>query len=259
MAPIRRYVRITKYSVLECRIFLDNPTLGESWLLNPRTEVLSRVMKSVFPLITPKLREEYERNDFEVTVFLTDSRSRHSLLTKQRNFYNPNKKEIKSNSTKLLGTTTDDGVTDNLNEAVITIEEEECSESEICLHDLPEADRNSSSKSIDEFAGVNSGQQRKSKRTRDARSIGSASSDVEPSSKRLKDQDSFGSREEPEEKKMAIRTTYEGFTIYGRVLCLIVRRRDSSGKTSTKQVNQATMENWISSTQPSFENEELSK
>lgn len=62
MAPIRRYVRITKYSVLECRIFLDNPTLGESWLLNPRTEVLSRVMKSVFPLITPKLREEYDRS-----------------------------------------------------------------------------------------------------------------------------------------------------------------------------------------------------
>ncbi len=28
MAPIRRYLRITKYSVLECRIYLDNPTLA---------------------------------------------------------------------------------------------------------------------------------------------------------------------------------------------------------------------------------------
>lgn len=194
-----------------------------------------------------------------MTVFLTDSRSRHSLLTKQKHFYNPNKQEIKSNSTKLLGNATDDSVTDNLDEAVIAIEEEECSESEIHLHDLPEADTNSSSKSIDEFAGVDSRQLRKSKRTRDTRSFESASSDFEPSSKRQKDLGSLGSRDEPEEKKLAIRTTYEGFTIYGRVLCLIVRRRDNSGNSSIEKINQATMENWISSTQPSFENEESAK
>lgn len=61
MAPIRRYLRITKYSVLECRIYLDNPALAQGWLLNPRNPVLPRVIESVRPLVLPKLREERER------------------------------------------------------------------------------------------------------------------------------------------------------------------------------------------------------
>lgn len=62
MAPIRRYLRITKYSVLECRIYLDNPALAQSWLLNPRDPILPRVIDSVRPLVLPKLREERERS-----------------------------------------------------------------------------------------------------------------------------------------------------------------------------------------------------
>jgi hypothetical protein len=61
MAPIRRYLRITKYSVLECRIYLDNPSLAENWLLNSRNPILPRVIESVRPLVLPKLREENER------------------------------------------------------------------------------------------------------------------------------------------------------------------------------------------------------
>ena len=61
MAPVRRYLRITKYSVLECRIYLDNPALASSWLLHPRSPVLPRVIESVRPLILPKLREESDR------------------------------------------------------------------------------------------------------------------------------------------------------------------------------------------------------
>lgn len=62
MAPIRRYLRITRYSVLECRIYLDNPALAHTWLLNPRNPVLPRVIESVRPLVLPKLREERERS-----------------------------------------------------------------------------------------------------------------------------------------------------------------------------------------------------
>jgi hypothetical protein len=62
MAPIRRYLRISKYSVLECRIYLDNPALAHSWLLNPRDPVLPKVIESVRPLVLPKLREERERS-----------------------------------------------------------------------------------------------------------------------------------------------------------------------------------------------------
>lgn len=61
MAPIRRYLRITKYSVLEVRIYLDNPALAQTWLLHPRHNVLPRVIEAVRPLVLPKLREERER------------------------------------------------------------------------------------------------------------------------------------------------------------------------------------------------------
>lgn len=61
MAPIRRYVRISKYSVLECRIFLENPADGPRWLLNTQNPALSRVFEAVRPLILPKLREENQR------------------------------------------------------------------------------------------------------------------------------------------------------------------------------------------------------
>ena len=61
MAPIRRYLRITQYSVLEVRIYLDDPTLAKPWLLNSRDPVLPRVIESVRPLVLPKLREENER------------------------------------------------------------------------------------------------------------------------------------------------------------------------------------------------------
>jgi hypothetical protein len=61
MAPIRRYVRISKYSVLECRIFLENPADAPRWLLNAQDPALARVFEAVRPLILPKLREENER------------------------------------------------------------------------------------------------------------------------------------------------------------------------------------------------------
>lgn len=61
MAPIRRYLRISKYSVLECRIFLENPADGQRWLLNSSDPALPRVIAAVKPLVLPKLREENQR------------------------------------------------------------------------------------------------------------------------------------------------------------------------------------------------------
>ena len=61
MAPIRRYLRITKYSVLQVRVYLDEPALAETWLLNPRDPVMPRIIQAVRPLVLPKLREENER------------------------------------------------------------------------------------------------------------------------------------------------------------------------------------------------------
>lgn len=77
---------------------------------------------------------------------------------------------------------------------------------------------------------------------------GSADSE-EPPSKRAKDDDQDA--ENPDEKKkMAMETTYDGFSIYGRVLCLVVKRKDKKGKaTAGLSGNRVTMENWITSTQ----------
>jgi hypothetical protein len=61
MAPIRRYLRVSKYSVLECRIFLENPADGPRWLLDPDDPALPRVFEAIRPLVLPKLREENER------------------------------------------------------------------------------------------------------------------------------------------------------------------------------------------------------
>ena len=61
MAPIRRYLRITKYSVLEVRIYLETPSLADTWLLRSRDPALPRIIAAVRPLVLPKLREENER------------------------------------------------------------------------------------------------------------------------------------------------------------------------------------------------------
>jgi hypothetical protein len=61
MAPIRRYLRISRHSVLECRIFLENPADGPRWLLHAQDPALPRVFEAVKPYVLPKLREENER------------------------------------------------------------------------------------------------------------------------------------------------------------------------------------------------------
>ena len=60
MAPIRRYIRISKYTILECRIYLENPS-DTRWLLDSREPVLPRIFAAIRPLVLPKLREENER------------------------------------------------------------------------------------------------------------------------------------------------------------------------------------------------------
>ncbi|TDZ33863.1 hypothetical protein C8035_v009238 [Colletotrichum spinosum] len=287
MAPLRRYLRITKYSVLECRIYLDNPALAQSWLLNPRNPILPKVIESVRPLVLPKLREERERertkkksskkktikdvvvqDEFEVSMFLTETTTRHSLLTKHKQFRDKATSRLLSNSNKLINETNEapidldmepeeQGVTANIRR------ESESDEDVAGLSRIP---------AVDETA-----RPRRSKRQRgdldpdynvpsedDAGGELSAieidsDSDAPRPSKRPKKQ-TTGSEVDPDEddkKKMAMDVSYEGFAIYGRVLCLVVKKRQglrmasSSSATNAKHqpAGQASMENWITSTQ----------
>lgn len=54
---------------------------------------------------------------------------------------------------------------------------------------------------------------------------------------------------EDDKKKLAARTSYDGFAIYGRILCLVVKRRGSAaknGSTTNNATGQQMLETWVS-------------
>ena len=55
--------------------------------------------------------------------------------------------------------------------------------------------------------------------------------------------------DEDDKKKLAFKTTYEGFSIWGWVLCLLVDRKGGPGKKDSEPDAQALMAEWITSTQ----------
>jgi hypothetical protein len=55
--------------------------------------------------------------------------------------------------------------------------------------------------------------------------------------------------DEDNKKKLAFKTLYEGFSIWGWVLCLLVDRKGGPGKKASGPDAQALMAEWITSTQ----------
>lgn len=207
MPPIRRYLRISKHSALECRIFLENPADGPRWLLSTNNPALPRVFEAVKPLVMPKLREENERgkakgkkkkavkdvvvkDDFEVSVFLTDVGTRHALVVKNKTFESVDK------------------TTSNTKANPVILREESDEED---ISKLPEA-------SDDDFAGQT---------------------------------------ESDDKKKLAFNTTYNGFAIWGKVLCLlVVRKGGPAHKSNGPADGQALMQEWITATQMQLDDDD---
>ncbi|KAI1511174.1 hypothetical protein A1F97_03705 [Pyrenophora tritici-repentis] len=275
MAPLRRYLRITKHSVLEVRIYLDQPADAEAWLLKRDNPALPRVIQAIRPLVLPKLREENERgkgrggskgkrkgvkdvvvqDDFEVSIFLTELSSRHSVLTKQKVF--KDKPRIQSNSGKLtnwLATGTSEKplvINEDVAEPIV-IREEEDNET-IKLNDIPEANMPEK-----QSRRSTRGKATRVDRGADALSDSEGSdlfvpepSPTQPKNRSRKSDEAEDEDEEPlngDKKKPGLKTCYDGFSIYGRILCLVVKRRGvrhpagASGATSS----QAMLENWVS-------------
>lgn len=131
-------------------------------------------------------------DDFEVAIFLRESGTRHSLLTKQKNF---GKKEgITSNSNKLIERNTHEE---------IPVESDD--EADVPMSNIPTA--------ID---GVDEAQQ--------------------------------DDGEDVEDKKFRLTTSYEGFSIWGWILCLLVTRKGTKAVSATAASTgsgQALMEEWI--------------
>lgn len=264
MAPIRRYLRITKYSVLEVRIYLHKPS-DTSWLLSSRDNVLQRIIAEVRPKVLPKLREENEnakkksgkkkrgikdvasQDDFEVAIFLKDTSTRHSLLSKSKTF--ADKPRLKSNGAKnLTGYMRDDPINIDGDEEIPEVLREEGAEEVVALHDIPEktnGKRKSAGEDEDDALFVSSS---------DEEFFATQRANPKPAKKRRKKDEPI---EEPEpeveeqddKKKMMMDMNYDGFSIYGRILCLIVTRkgrRDPGATTATAPVGGSQMmEQWI--------------
>ncbi|KAA8647375.1 hypothetical protein EYZ11_001617 [Aspergillus tanneri] len=227
MAPIRRYLRISKYTVLECRIYLDNPS-DARWLLDSRNPVLPRIFTAIRPLVLPKLREENERliarkkghpvkdviteEDFEVSLFLRESRTIHSLLTRHKEFEEPG---ANGSSGKVKVGAVDKPA----GGAHTSILVESDSETESDLRNIPQEAAEDRVESSDDWRAP----------------------------KRRKGQEPVD--DDDDDKKLRFKTNYEGFNIYGWVLCLLVTRkggRSRSRAASTEPSRQALMEEWIS-------------
>ncbi|OAL72949.1 hypothetical protein A7D00_2722 [Trichophyton violaceum] len=238
MGPIRRYLRVSKYTVLECRIYLENPS-DSRWLLDSHDATLKRVIESIRPLVQPKLREEKERikakkkskpvkdvlveDDFEVSIFLRESGSRHSLLTRQKVFRD-DKGRITSNSKKMTGEMDDSPIEiseQNTGETRILVESDDDEEMPLANDEAPENNQN---KNNNDAANEN-----------------------------MQDTAEVANESAEDKKKLGLTTTYDGFGIWGWVLCLIIKRKkpmESSKKANDGETGQALMEEWICTQAP---------
>ncbi|OAF60660.2 hypothetical protein VC83_03393 [Pseudogymnoascus destructans] len=212
MAPLRRYLRITPSSVLELR---------EE---NERVKARGRGVKDVV-----------SGDGFEVSVFLTQTSTRHTVLKRRKIFREPERKGDDTNPDS---------------PAPLPREESD----DVVIQDVPPAP--STAESTNHPPPT-----RHSKRTRpaedadtlvvaDSNASDASASDSDadaPPTKRARSAAPLGGAEEEEqdEKKMAMRSEYDGYGIYGRVLCLIVT------KTAVKDAGggREVMEEWIASTQ----------
>ena len=182
-------------------------------------------------------------DEYEVSVFLQETGSRHSLLTKHKSFGGQGK--ITSNSNKLTGENESPILVEDNEDswAGILVESEE--EPETVLRDVPEA------VTADEESW-RSKRRRQPTRGTDNNGEEPKSSNPSPPSKRKKTaepSEELNAEDEDnhDEKKAGFATTYEGFSILGWMLCLLITRKGERARnTSGDSAGQVLMEEWIS-------------
>lgn len=159
---------------------------------------------------------------------MTELSTPHAILARQKLFSTPKHDDLKG--TKDAPVEVEEG------EPIIREESEE--EDRQNLEDIPSA-----------TDMENSISRKRGRDEDDVVSVSDESSDFDPH-EGLPTKRKTGA-EEDDKKKLGFNTTYDGFRIYGRILCLVVKRKTSSkGKQAVGgSTGQVMMEEWIASTQ----------
>jgi hypothetical protein len=203
------------------------------------------------------------KDDFEVSIFLKETSTRHSLLTKQKSA--GDKPRLQSTGNKLtswMNTKADPiTITDDAPDPVILQEEDDAGDM-IELANIPPATTTTNKRKTpdpddDDALFVSSSDeetfatQRAAPRKRRRVGVAQESGEGRP--------DIVG--EDDDKKKLALNTSYDGFSIYGRILCLIVTRKGQRNAPSVTNAGadapalggSQMMEQWVS-TQAAQEN-----
>jgi len=222
----------------------------------------------------------FQTDDFEVSIFLTETSTRHSLLTKRKYFREKVPGKLQSNSSKLIDETNNEPFDVDDNVPILREDSDDYVNLEAIptLDGTPTTKRSRRNKRQRGDAVAESDSELESDGNGYVPAIEINSDDEEivrpPPSKRsrrgvatLGDDEDDDAEDPDDKKKMALEISYEGFAIYGLCLCLIVKRREptlrpsgnaraaSTGTTATRSGNDvrpsghAVMENWIASTQ----------
>lgn len=184
-------------------------------------------------------------------MFLTETSTRHSLLSKKKHFREKLPK-MRSNSSKLIAETSEAPVDVDVDN--VPMLREDSDDDNIQLADIPLARSDSDAKVRNQLGGASH-----SEEPGDAeQNVVEIGSDDEDSLFVRADALGDAAADEDDKKKLAMDISYDGFAIYGQVLCLVIRRRETANQTgraraagsaNAKLDGQAKMENWITSTQ----------
>jgi hypothetical protein len=185
-------------------------------------------------------------DDFEVSIFLTETSTSHAMLTKQKTF--STKPKLESNAKKLTewmgGANTDTAIRVDEGEEVPAVLLEEDGE-EVSLQDIPELDTvvtgtkrsRGDNNNDDEHIFIQSEED--------------DDEEEDPTPKRRKKKtkvtdDTSKEQDDEDKKKLGMKTSYEGFSIYGRILCLIVKRKGVKKSAGGNSAGSQMLENWVS-------------
>lgn len=152
-----------------------------------------------------------------MAIFLRESRTRHSLLTRQKTFHQPGTQGNTDTAVKSEQETANPTNSANPGDAEVIIESDE--EPEVDLHNIPQA-----AEGDNEERNISSGTRR-----------GAEAFQTE------------NEHPEVDEKKLGLSTHYESFNIWGWVLCLLITRKgDKARPTASTEPKQPLMEEFIS-------------